>query len=157
MLFAVKEVPIENLMPNKTYFFFSHTIKAQPYNMPLLDKLMDLNIRMIDFEKITRNGERLTEVHGVVLCLWVILNAGVDSEFSSFLCLTKGIGGFGMNSGNLPIVQNTPDLAGFGGLKGCSCSAYLYIFYTLLDLGGITGSSPYTSLGLLKVSMCLTY
>ena len=98
-----------------------------------------------------------TEVHGVVLCLWVILNAGVDSEFSSFLCLTKGIGGFGMNSGNLPIVQNTPDLAGFGGLKGCSCSAYLYIFYTLLDLGGITGSSPYTSLGLLKVSMCLTY
>lgn len=59
MLFAVKEVPIENLMPKKTYFFFSHTIKAQPYNMPLLDKLMDLNIRMIDFEKITRNGERL--------------------------------------------------------------------------------------------------
>lgn len=37
VIFGVKEVPIENLQPNKTYFFFSHTIKAQPYNMPLLD------------------------------------------------------------------------------------------------------------------------
>ena len=39
-------------MPNKTYFFFSHTIKAQPYNMNLLDKLRELNIRMVDFECI---------------------------------------------------------------------------------------------------------
>ena len=39
-------------MPNKTYFFFSHTIKAQEYNMPLLDKLLELNIRMVDFECI---------------------------------------------------------------------------------------------------------
>ena len=52
VIFGVKEVPIDNLMPNKTYFFFSHTIKAQEYNMPLLDKLMELNIRMVDFECI---------------------------------------------------------------------------------------------------------
>jgi len=39
-------------MANKTYFFFSHTIKAQDYNMPLLDKLLELNIRMVDFECI---------------------------------------------------------------------------------------------------------
>lgn len=37
VIFGVKEVPIENLMENKTYFMFSHTIKAQSYNMPLLD------------------------------------------------------------------------------------------------------------------------
>jgi hypothetical protein len=37
VIFGVKEVPIGNLLANKTYFFFSHTIKAQPYNMPLLD------------------------------------------------------------------------------------------------------------------------
>ena len=52
VIFGVKEVPIANLLPNKTYFFFSHTIKAQDYNMPLLDKLKELNIRMVDFECI---------------------------------------------------------------------------------------------------------
>ena len=52
VIFGVKEVPIKNLMPNKTYFFFSHTIKAQDYNMGLLDKLRELNIRMVDFECI---------------------------------------------------------------------------------------------------------
>ena len=55
-IFGVKEVPIENLMENKTYFFFSHTIKAQDYNMPLLDKLLEKKIRMVDFECI-RNPE----------------------------------------------------------------------------------------------------
>jgi len=52
VIFGVKEVPIDNLIPNKTYFFFSHTIKAQPYNMPLLDELLARNIRMVDFERI---------------------------------------------------------------------------------------------------------
>lgn len=52
-------MPINKLIPNKTYFFFSHTIKAQPYNMPLLDKMLDLHIRMIDFERIRKNNERL--------------------------------------------------------------------------------------------------
>ena len=37
VIFGVKEVPIENLLKDKTYFFFSHTIKAQTSNMPLLD------------------------------------------------------------------------------------------------------------------------
>ena len=52
VIFGVKEVPIENLLANKTYFFFSHTIKAQDYNMPLLDKFLEKNIRMVDFECI---------------------------------------------------------------------------------------------------------
>jgi alpha-aminoadipic semialdehyde synthase len=52
VIFGVKEVPIDNLLANKTYFFFSHTIKAQDYNMPLLDRLLEKNIRMIDFECI---------------------------------------------------------------------------------------------------------
>jgi len=51
VIFGVKEVPIGNLLANKTYFFFSHTIKAQPYNMPLLDQLLARNIRMVDFER----------------------------------------------------------------------------------------------------------
>ena len=52
MFFGVKEVPIDNLIANKTYFMFSHTLKAQAYNMPLLDKFVELNIRLVDFECI---------------------------------------------------------------------------------------------------------
>ena len=37
---GVKEVPIEHLIPDKTYIFFSHTIKAQEYNMPMLDEIL---------------------------------------------------------------------------------------------------------------------
>ena len=57
VIFGVKEVPIANLRADKTYFFFSHTIKAQDYNMPLLDKLRELNIRMVDFECIREPKE----------------------------------------------------------------------------------------------------
>ena len=40
ILLGVKEVPVEFLIPNKTYFFFSHTIKEQPYNRDLLKKMV---------------------------------------------------------------------------------------------------------------------
>ncbi|HSM63822.1 MAG TPA: hypothetical protein VK833_07800, partial [Gillisia sp.] len=40
ILLGVKEVPIENLIPNKKYFFFSHTIKKQPYNRDLLRAIL---------------------------------------------------------------------------------------------------------------------
>lgn len=59
VILGVKEVPIENLIADKTYMFFSHTIKAQDYNMPLLDKLLELNIRMIDYECIREDKQRL--------------------------------------------------------------------------------------------------
>jgi alanine dehydrogenase len=53
VLFGVKEVQISNLIPNKTYFFFSHTIKKQPYNRTLLQTILKKNIRLIDYECIT--------------------------------------------------------------------------------------------------------
>lgn len=54
-IIAVKEIPISLLMPEKTYLFFSHTIKGQPYNMPLLQKLMDLKCNLIDYEVIAND------------------------------------------------------------------------------------------------------
>ena len=45
VIFGVKEVPMDLFLANKTYIFFSHTIKAQDYNMPLLDKMLEMNIR----------------------------------------------------------------------------------------------------------------
>lgn len=60
VLIGVKEVPIEALIPNKKYFFFSHTIKKQPYNRKLLQAIVAKNIELYDHEVITKeNGARL--------------------------------------------------------------------------------------------------
>ena len=60
VLLGVKEVPISALIPNKKYFFFSHTIKKQPYNRKLLRAFLDKNIEMYDHEVITNEkGMRL--------------------------------------------------------------------------------------------------
>lgn len=60
VLFGVKEVPIENLIPNKSYFFFSHTIKEQPYNRKLLQAVIEKNIDLYDYETIVdANNRRL--------------------------------------------------------------------------------------------------
>ncbi len=60
ILLGVKEVPVEQLIPNKTYFFFSHTIKKQPHNAKLLRAILDKHITMIDYETLTdAQGQRL--------------------------------------------------------------------------------------------------
>ncbi|KJD32107.1 alanine dehydrogenase [Tamlana nanhaiensis] len=57
---GVKEVPISALIPNKKYFFFSHTIKKQPYNRKLLKAILDKNIELYDHETIVdAKGNRL--------------------------------------------------------------------------------------------------
>lgn len=58
VLMGVKEVPIANLIPNKTYFFFSHTIKEQVYNRGLLQAILAKNIRLIDYEVLTDEKSR---------------------------------------------------------------------------------------------------
>uniref|UniRef100_UPI00404857CA NAD(P)-dependent oxidoreductase n=1 Tax=Flavobacterium sp. TaxID=239 RepID=UPI00404857CA len=52
VLFGVKEVPIDALLPNKKYFFFSHTIKKQSYNRKLLQAILEKNIELYDHETI---------------------------------------------------------------------------------------------------------
>ena len=60
VMIGVKEVPVENLIPNKKYFYFSHTIKKQPYNSKLLKAMLDRHIEMYDHETIVKeNGARL--------------------------------------------------------------------------------------------------
>ena len=60
VMIGVKEVPIKSLIPNKKYFFFSHTIKKQPYNRDLLKAILDKNIELFDHEVITsESGRRL--------------------------------------------------------------------------------------------------
>lgn len=60
VMLGVKEVPIEALVPDKKYFFFSHTIKKQPYNQKLLKAILDKNIELYDHETIVnKEGFRL--------------------------------------------------------------------------------------------------
>jgi alanine dehydrogenase len=60
VMIGVKEVPIDALIPNKKYFFFSHTIKKQPYNRKLLKAILEKNIELYDHETITNEkGFRL--------------------------------------------------------------------------------------------------
>lgn len=58
VLFGVKEVPVDNLIPNKKYFFFSHTIKKQPYNRKLLQAIISQNIDLFDHETIVDNNNK---------------------------------------------------------------------------------------------------
>ncbi len=60
IIFGVKEMPIDFFEEDKTYVFFSHTIKGQDYNMPLLKRMIEKKINLIEYEKITDDeGKRL--------------------------------------------------------------------------------------------------
>lgn len=96
VLLGVKEVPISALIPNKKYFFFSHTIKKQPYNRELLQAILEKNIELYDHETITDNkGNRLIGFGRY---------AGIVGAYNGFRA-------FGMreNSFQLEKVENLPD------------------------------------------------
>jgi saccharopine dehydrogenase (NAD+, L-lysine forming) len=60
IVFGIKEIPINHFKSGKTYIFFSHTVKGQKQNMPMLKKMMELGCNLIDYEKITdEKGRRL--------------------------------------------------------------------------------------------------
>jgi alanine dehydrogenase len=74
---AVKEIPLKLFEPGKTYVFFAHVIKGQPYNMPMLKKMMKLGCNLIDYEKVTDDqGRRLiffgqhAGLAGMINTLW---------------------------------------------------------------------------------------
>ena len=79
LIFAVKELPLNTIQKNKTYIFFSHTIKGQKGNMPMLQKIMDLGGTLIDYERITdERGKRLiffgayAGLAGTIDSLWAL-------------------------------------------------------------------------------------
>jgi alpha-aminoadipic semialdehyde synthase len=52
VILGVKEVPLEVFERGKAYFFFSHTMKGQPYNMPMLRRMLDLECTLLDYELV---------------------------------------------------------------------------------------------------------
>jgi len=60
VLFGIKEVPADQLIPNKTYFFFSHTKKAQEHNQKLMQGMVKKQITLVDYECLTHeDGQRI--------------------------------------------------------------------------------------------------
>src|SRR5690606_31553546 len=97
VLMGVKEVPIEALIPNKKYFFFSHTIKKQSYNRSLLQAILEKNIELYDHETIVKqSGTRLIGFGRY---------AGLVGAYNGFRALGLRDGLF-----NLPKVETLDDL-----------------------------------------------
>ncbi len=77
IILGVKEIPESYFERDKTYLFFSHVIKGQPYNMPMLKKMMDLKCNLIDYEKVAdEQGKRIiffgrfAGLAGMINSLW---------------------------------------------------------------------------------------
>ncbi|MEW5825271.1 MAG: bifunctional lysine ketoglutarate reductase /saccharopine dehydrogenase family protein [Candidatus Bipolaricaulota bacterium] len=79
VILGLKEIPIEALQPEKVYVFFSHTIKGQPYNMPMLQRILEQGSTIIDYERIVDEaGRRLVffgnyaGLAGMIDTLWAL-------------------------------------------------------------------------------------
>lgn len=94
VVFSVKEVPMAKLAPGKTYAFFAHVIKGQAHNMPLLQRVLDLGITLIDYERISdENGHRLVKFGfeagqaGMIDTFWALgqrlHQEGIETPFAS--------------------------------------------------------------------------
>ena len=58
VIVGLKEISIDALSPGTVYLFFSHTIKGQPFNMPMLQRCLDLGCTIIDYERIVDEEDR---------------------------------------------------------------------------------------------------
>jgi saccharopine dehydrogenase (NAD+, L-lysine-forming) len=96
ILLGVKEVPIESLIPNKKYFFFSHTIKKQPYNRNLLRAVLEKNIELFDHEVITNKQEQRVVAFGRY--------AGIVGAYNGFRTYGLKFGSY-----ELPKANDLPD------------------------------------------------
>ena len=93
VIFGLKEIFPTRILPNKVYYFFSHTHKGQIKNRPMLKKLVDNNATIIDYELITdENDNRLITAFtynagyaGMVDTLWMLSRrirlAGIPNAF----------------------------------------------------------------------------
>jgi saccharopine dehydrogenase (NAD+, L-lysine forming) len=85
ILLGIKEVPVEDLIPEKTYLFFSHTIKKQPYNRHLLQEILRKKIKLIDYECLKNpKGDRVLgfgRFAGIVGAYNGILTYGLKNNF----------------------------------------------------------------------------
>jgi len=89
ILLGIKEVPVDMLLANKTYLFFSHTKKKQPYNRALMHALIDKNITLIDYECLEHeDGQRI---------IGVGFFAGIVGAHNGIMCYGNRTGAYHLN------------------------------------------------------------
>ena len=79
IILGLKEIPVQKLATSKTYFIFSHVIKGQAYNMPMLKQMMKLGVTLVDYERIVdEENNRLiffgrhAGIAGMINSLWAL-------------------------------------------------------------------------------------
>jgi alanine dehydrogenase len=92
ILLGVKEVPKPELIEGKTYLFFSHTIKKQPYNRDLLQKIIEKNVRLVDYEVLTDESGNRVIAFGRY--------AGIVGAYNGILTYGKRFGLFDLKPAN---------------------------------------------------------
>lgn len=90
VVFGVKEMPSSYFRKNSTYIFFSHVIKGQPYNMPMLRRMMELECQLIDYERVIDDQGRRLIFFG-----W---HAGVSGMVETVSALGRRLEGLGIDN-----------------------------------------------------------
>ena len=97
VLIAVKEIPVSLFRPGGVYMCFSHTIKGQSYNMPMLRRLLDVGATLVDYERVVdADGRRL---------IFFSLHAGYAGMIESLRALGQRLAGRGRVT---PLAQIKP-------------------------------------------------
>ncbi|MEI7983249.1 MAG: hypothetical protein WCI71_16490 [Bacteroidota bacterium] len=96
VIFGVKEMPESFFEPGKTYVFFAHVVKGQPYNMKMLRRLMELKCNLIEYEKVVdEQGKRLiffgryAGMAGMINSLWALGLRLKEYGYNSYLTRLK--------------------------------------------------------------------
>lgn len=100
VILGIKEMPLDFFKSGITFAFFAHVIKGQPYNMPMLRKILDTGANLIDYERITdQNGMRLVFFGseagqaGMIDTLWALgqrfQQEGIENPFTGIRKATK--------------------------------------------------------------------
>lgn len=97
LVVGIKEIPLEFFQRGKTYLFFSHTAKGQPYNMPMLKRMMETGCQLIDYEKIVDDQGRRLVLFG--------RHAGLAGMIESLHALGKRLSVEGLEDSQNPFAQ----------------------------------------------------
>jgi saccharopine dehydrogenase (NAD+, L-lysine-forming) len=108
IVLAVKEIPVAELLPHRTYLFFSHTVKGQDRNMPMLRHLLDTGSTLIDYEKIADEQNRRL--------IFFSLHAGYAGAIESLVALGERLAAEGRTTPLLD-VRHAYEYAGLDDAK----------------------------------------
>lgn len=94
---GVKEIPLEFFQKGKTYLFFSHTAKGQPYNMPMLKRMMEMGCQLVDYERILDDQGKRLVLFG--------RHAGLSGMIESLHALGQRLTAEGLNDAQNPFAD----------------------------------------------------